>query len=50
MQQNRVCGRSDRKKERKKGLNNGHMEGKHKRTYQLTEAQKIQERGITGGE
>lgn len=46
MQQKWVCGRSDRKK----GLNNGHMEGKPKRTYQLTVAQKIQERGNTGGE
>lgn len=47
MQQKRGCGRGDIIQ---KGLNNIHMEGKSKHTYQVTEAQKIQERGNTGGQ
>lgn len=41
MQQKWGCGRGDIIQ---KGLNNVHMEGKSKHTYQVTEAQKIQER------
>lgn len=47
MQQKRGCGRGGIIQKR---LNNGHMKGEFKRTYQVTEAQKIQEKRNTGGQ